>query len=102
MSEEAALAVGRQLCALAEAPRSRRFVLDLGEVRCMSSAMLGKVIGFDKRVKQRGGELTLCSLRPGLVTQFERMRLDRLFHIRPTEEEALGDGAFADSVVVAS
>ena len=92
MSEEAALAVGRQLCALAEAPRSRRFILDLGDVRCMSSAMLGKLIGFDKRVKQGGGDLALCSLRPDLVAQFERMCLDRLFHIWPTEEEALGGG----------
>jgi anti-anti-sigma factor len=91
MSEEAAQAVGRQLCALAEAPRSRRLVLDLGDVRCLSSAMLGKLIGFDKRVKQRGGELALCSPSPVVAAQFERMRLDKLFHICATEEEALAD-----------
>jgi anti-anti-sigma factor len=102
MSEEAALALGRQLYALAETPRSHRLVLNSGDVRCMSTAMLGKLIGFDKRVKQGGGDLALCSLRPDLVAQFERMRLDRLFHICSTEEEALGDGAFASPLVASS
>ena len=90
-SEGAALAVGGQLSELAERPGCRRFVLNLGAAPCLSSTMLGKLIAFQRKVRQRGGELTLCSLGPDLAARLEVMRLDRLFHIRPTEEEALGE-----------
>jgi anti-anti-sigma factor len=90
-SEGAALAVGGQLSELAERPGSRRFVLNLSLARCLSSSMFGKLIAFQKQVQQRGGELTLCSPSPELAQQFERMRLDKLFHICSTEEEALGE-----------
>jgi anti-anti-sigma factor len=91
MSEGAALAIGGQLSDLAEQPDCRRFVLDLSLVRFLSSTMLGKLIGFQKKLKQRGGDLTLCSLSPDLATRLASMRLDRLFHICATEEEALGE-----------
>jgi anti-anti-sigma factor len=82
--------LGGQLSELAEMPGCRRFVLNLGAVHGLSSAMLGKLIGFQKQVKRRGGELTLCALSPDLAARLESMRLDRLFHICATEEEALG------------
>jgi anti-anti-sigma factor len=91
MGEGAALTIGSQLAHLAERPGCRRFVLNLGAVHALSSAMLGKLIGFQKQVKQRGRELTLCSLGPELAARFDSMRLDRLFHICSTEKEALGE-----------
>ncbi len=90
MSEGAALAVGGQLQELAERTGCRRFVLNLSLARCLSSTMFGQLIAFHRKVKQRGGELTLCSLSPEVAARFECLRLDRLFHICPTEEEALG------------
>jgi anti-sigma B factor antagonist len=101
MSEDAALAIGRQLYALTEKPRSRRFVLNLGDVPGLSSAMLGKLISFDKKVKQSGGELRLCSLTPEVAARFESMCLDRLFHICATEQEALGEWGVAPLLVPA-
>jgi anti-anti-sigma factor len=99
MSEEAALALGRQLGTLAERLRSRCLILNLGDVRFVSSAMLGKLIAFHKQVRQRGGELALCSLTPELAARFESMRLDRLFHICSTEEEALAEWDLAPPLV---
>ena len=90
-SEGAALAVGGQLSKLAERPGCRRFVLNLSLARCLSSLMIGILIALQKKVQQRGGELTLCSPSPEVAAQFERMRLDQLFHICPTEEEALAE-----------
>ena len=90
-SEGDALAVGGQLSKLAERPACRRFVLNLSLARCLSSLMLGKLIAFQKNVRQRGGKLTLCSPSPEVAAQFERLRLDQLFHICSTEEEALAD-----------
>jgi anti-anti-sigma factor len=91
MSESDALAVGGQLSKLAERPGCRRFVLNLSLARCLSSSMFGTLIAFRKKVQQRGGELTLCSPSPEVAAQLGRMRLDQLFHICSTEEEALGE-----------
>ena len=90
-SEGDAHAVAGQLSKLAERPGCRRFVLNLSLARCLSSSMFGKLIAFRNKVQQRGGELTLCSPSPEVAAQFERMRLDQLFHICPTEEEALAE-----------
>jgi anti-anti-sigma factor len=91
MSESASLAIGRQMSDLAEQPDCRQFVINLRLARWLSSTMLGKLMAFQKKAKQRGGDLTLCSLSPELAARFECMRLDRLFHICSTEEEALGE-----------
>jgi stage II sporulation protein AA (anti-sigma F factor antagonist) len=91
MSEGAALALGGQLSDLAERPGCRRFVLNLSLALCLSSTMVGKLIAFRNKIKQRGGELVLCSLSPEVAARFECMRLDRLFHICSTEEEAIGE-----------
>jgi anti-anti-sigma factor len=91
MSEGAALAIGGQLSDLAERPGCLRFVLNLSLARFLSSTMLGQLIGFQKKVRLRGGDLTLCSLSPDLAARFVSMRLDRLFHICSTEEEAHGE-----------
>jgi stage II sporulation protein AA (anti-sigma F factor antagonist) len=89
MDEGAALAIESQLFPLAEKPGCTQFVLSLSRVRCLSSTMLGKLIAFNKQVKQRAGELILCSLSPDLAARFESMRLNKLFHICSNEEEAL-------------
>jgi anti-anti-sigma factor len=83
-------AVGNRLFHLAETLHGRRFVLSLDGVHCLCSAMLGKLIAFHKKVKHGGGQLTLCALTPELSIRFDGMRLNRLFHICSTEEEALG------------
>jgi anti-anti-sigma factor len=91
MEEEAALVIGSQLSHLAEEAGCRQFVLNLSAVRCLSSTMVGKLIAFHKKVKQRGGGLTFCGLAPEVATRFEAMRLNKLFHICSNEEEAIGE-----------
>ena len=85
---EAATALGAHMLGLADEP-GRRFVLDFGGVGRVSSAVMGKLITFHKKVKKGGGRLALCALGPDLHVQFERTRLNTFFHICPTEEEAL-------------
>jgi anti-anti-sigma factor len=87
---EEAQAVGDRLSRLAETLGRHRFVLSLRGVPGLSSVTLGKLIAFHKRVKQAGGQLTLCSLTPELSARLQDMRLDKLFHICSTEEDARG------------
>ena len=86
---EAAKAIDGPLGRLVDDMGLRHFVLDFAPVGRVSSAVLGKLIGFHKKVKKAGGRLTLCSLRPDLHTQFERTKLNTIFSICPTEREAL-------------
>jgi anti-anti-sigma factor len=88
--EDAVRLVGAELLRLADALGPHHIVLDFGAVRSLSSAMFGKLIALDRKVKQAGGELALCGLAPDLLAKFASMRLDRLFHICATREEARG------------
>jgi anti-anti-sigma factor len=88
--EDAVRLVGGELLRLAEVGGPRHMVLDFGTVRSLSSTMFGKLIALDRKVKQAGGELTLCGLAPDLLAKFASMRLDKLFHICATQEQALG------------
>jgi anti-anti-sigma factor len=90
LGAEAAQAVGDRLSRLVESLGHHHFVLSLRGVPGLSSVTLGKLIAFHKRVKHAGGQLTLCSLTPELSARLQDMRLDRLFHICSTEEEARG------------
>jgi anti-anti-sigma factor len=67
----------------------RRFVLDLGAVRAMTSLMLAKLVGFYRKVHALGGRLALCAVGPELSPMFEWTRLGQLLCVCPSEREAL-------------
>jgi len=79
--------LGGELFALAE--RSRKLLINFVDVEFLSSAALNKLIILDKKVKTQGGKLVLSDLRPEIKEVFTITRLDQLFTIKPTQEEAL-------------
>jgi anti-sigma B factor antagonist len=54
-----------------------------------SSAALNKLISLNSKVKGAAGRLKLCTLRSEILEVFKLTRLDRVFDIRKTEEDAL-------------
>src|SRR5438270_6844886 len=64
--EESAQAIGLHLFNLVDNLGRRRFVLNFSSVHRLTSSLLGKLITFQKKVKQAGGHLVLCSLTPEL------------------------------------
>jgi len=96
LGEEVARLVGGQMLALLESGGPPRFVLDFGRVQRLSSAMLGKLIAFNRKVSQAGGEVALCSLSPALAEKFRSTRLDRFFRILPAPAAAVAAAAGAD------
>jgi anti-anti-sigma factor len=86
---ETTSAIGQRMARLVDNLAHHRFVVDLGSVHRMDSAMLGKLIAFHKKVKQVGGRLALCSLTPDLYRKFQHTRLHTVFRICPNEEAAL-------------
>ena len=81
--------IGSELLGLAGDPGRHHFVLDFAAVQRLSSATLGMLVAFGKRVRETGGDLALCSLAPWVHLKFERSRLDNLFRICRDEREAL-------------
>lgn len=81
--------IGDQLFNLVDADGRTKIVLDFTNVEYLSSAALGKLITLDKKVKASRGHLRLCSIRPEILEVFEITRLNKLFDIRKTQDDAL-------------
>jgi anti-sigma B factor antagonist len=88
-NEEAIDCMGEQLRDLVERQGMRRLALHFGAVERMSSHMLGELIVLHKKVVAAGGMLVLCAFTPELRETFELLKLDRVFSIRATEQEAV-------------
>ncbi len=81
--------VGQELNQLVETKGDPKLLLNFADVDFLSSAALGKLITLDKKLKQSGGQLVLCDIRPEIQEVFAITRLDRLFDIVDDEDEAL-------------
>jgi anti-sigma B factor antagonist len=80
---------GQELYDLVEREGRKKIVLNFGNVEFLSSAALGKLIGFDKRVKQHKAELILSNIRPEIYEVFAITKLTKLFVIKDDEADAL-------------
>ena len=81
--------IGSQLFALVEQEGRKRVILDFLNVEYLSSAALGKLITMDKKVKANSGKLRLCSIRKDIYEVFAITKLNKLFDIKETQEDAL-------------
>lgn len=70
---------------------ARKFLVNFEETAYIDSSGLGVVVSLSKKIREKGGELRLASLNEDLRTLFELTKLDTLFHIADTRDEALGD-----------
>ena len=80
---------GQELYDLVERDGRKKIVLNFGHVEFLSSAALGKLIGFDKRVKQHDAHLILTNIRPEIYEVFAITKLTKLFTIKDDEADAL-------------
>jgi anti-sigma B factor antagonist len=65
-----------------------KLVFDLSRLRFVDSSGLGAFISCLRKVKGRGGDLKLCGLSRQVLAMFEIVRMDRIFDIYGTREEA--------------
>ena len=66
-------------------------VLDFGNVRFLSSAVLGLLIRISKRVYEHDGQLKLCNINPKIYEVFKITRLTKTFDIYGDVESAMND-----------
>lgn len=67
----------------------RKFVIDFSDTGYIDSSGLGVLVSLSKKIREQGGELRLASLNEDLRTLFELTKLDTLFKIADTRDEAL-------------
>ena len=68
---------------------NRNLIVNLAEVEVMNSSSLGVLILAWDRLSKENGRLLITGLCPLLDELFMRMKLDLLFQITKTEEEAV-------------
>src|ERR687889_1755532 len=67
----------------------RRLLIDFSRTGYIDSSGLGALVSISKRVRESGGELRLSGLNDDLRSLFELTKLDTLFAITETPEQAL-------------
>ena len=66
-------------------------ILDFGNVRFLSSAVLGLLIRISKRIYEQDGQLRLCNINPKIYEIFKITRLTKTFDIYKDIESATED-----------
>jgi anti-sigma B factor antagonist len=86
--ELAIAGLGEELYAIVGRPDCLKLVLDFSDVEFLSSAMLGKLISINHKMKEKGGIFRLCGVCPNICLIFKFTALDTIFDIRDTAAEA--------------
>ena len=68
---------------------SRKVLVDFTSTGYIDSSGLGALVSLAKKLREAGGELRLAGLNEDLRTLFELTKLDTLFNITATADEAL-------------
>jgi len=85
------------LMSVIESASSRiSLILDFGNVRFLSSAVLGLLIRVSKRIYEQEGQLRLCNINPKIFEIFKITRLTKTFDIYTDVESAAEDLSQAD------
>ena len=81
--------IGNTLNALVDEKEHPKVLIDFATVDHLSSAALGMLISTNNRIKQRNGQFRLANIKPQIYEVFVITKLNKLFKILPSREEAL-------------
>jgi anti-sigma B factor antagonist len=68
---------------------SKKFLIDFTKTGYIDSSGLGVLVSLSKKIRDEGGDLRLAGLNDDLKTLFELTKLDTLFAITDSADEAL-------------
>lgn len=66
-----------------------KFVIDFSNTGYIDSSGLGVLVSLAKKIREAGGDLKLAALNDDLRTLFELTKLDSLFTLTQSAEEAV-------------
>lgn len=74
-------AIEQSLLSVVEQGEKLNLVLNFGNVKFLSSAVLGLLIKLSRRIYERDGRLALCGINPKIYEIFKITRLTKVFDI---------------------
>ena len=80
--------IGGTLNAMIDEEEAPKMLLDFANVDHLSSAALGMLINANNRIRQKNGQLRLANIKPQIMEVFVITKLNKLFKILTTREEA--------------
>jgi len=89
LEEPAITEIGDQMTKLVHEVPKPRILLSFKNVEHLSSAALGVLITLNKHVAEHEGSLRLSDIAPPIFEVFKITRLNKLFDIHDTAEQAL-------------
>lgn len=89
MDSERIALMGKELLSLTDSENGNRVLLNLGNVRFLSSAAINKLIVLERRLGAAGGNLKLSNLSPEVEEVFNITQLDSVFEICDDEDQAM-------------
>lgn len=81
--------IGQEISAIVDAEANPRLLINFSSVEHLSSAALGALIQVNNQVRNRQGQLRLANIDPQIYEVFAITRLNKLFSIHTTTEEAM-------------
>ncbi len=81
--------IGEEISQIIEQQDDPRVLISFSNVRHLSSAALGTLITINNKIKNKGGKLRLSDIDPQIYEVFVITRLNQLFQIHETADEAM-------------
>ena len=69
--------------------KTPKIVIELSKVSYVDSSGLATLVGILKNMRSYGGKMRLAGMSPKIKSLFEITKLDKLFEIMASEEEAI-------------
>jgi anti-sigma B factor antagonist len=91
LEEKDIKALQESIMSVIEQAKRISLILDFGNIRFLSSAVLGLLIRISKRIYERDGSLRLCNINPKIYEIFKITRLTKTFDIYKDVESAAED-----------
>lgn len=89
MDAERVALLGNELLSLADSGDGGKVLINLDNVRFLSSAAINKLIVLERRLRDTGGDLKISNLRPEVEEVFNITQLHTVFDICPDAEAAM-------------
>lgn len=81
--------IGEELASLIEAEAIPRLLISFANVDHLSSAALGTLITINNKIRNQNGQLRLADIDPQIYEVFVITKLNRIFEIHDTSDEAM-------------
>lgn len=82
-------AISEEIASLIDRTESPKLLISFANVDHLSSAALGALITINHRVRDREGQLRLANIDPQIYEVFVITRLNKLFEIHDTADQAI-------------